>query len=329
MRVSVRKDLAPADGGVRENGAHRARAPDQPVRHPLTTDEREEAMQRGVFAVLALVFFCSQGIAAEPGGTLERIKSTGTFTIAHREESPPFSFVDDQGRPVGYAIDLCLRIAKAVKDQLGLADLDIRYVAVSSENRLQTVADGAADIECGNTTNTLSRQQIVDFTNTTFITGASLLARPESNITTLADLRGKSVTVVEGTTTEKVLTERLKRELIDANVVTVKDHNAGVEALEAGKAAAHAGDQLVLIGLAKAAKKPGYFALASEVFSYEPYALAVRRNDADFRLVANRALAQLYRSGEIGEIYKRWFGDWGGKPSQLLAAMFALNALPE
>ena len=286
-------------------------------------------MKRILLAVLAVLLCWSQGLAADDGGTLARIRASGKMVIAHREASPPFSFVNDQKQPAGYAIDLCLRIAKAVKDHLGLAELDIRYVAVTAENRLQTVADGAADIECGNTTNTLSRQKTVDFTITVFVTGASLLARPETNITTLADLRGKAITVVEGTTTEKVLTERLKRELIDATVVTVKDHDAGLEALVAGKAAAHAGDQLVLVGLAKAAKQPGHFALAAEVFSYEPYALAVRRNDADFRLVANRALAQLYRSGEIGEIYKRWFGDWGGKPSQLLLAMFALNGLPE
>lgn len=280
-------------------------------------------------AVLAVTLFFSQELAAETGGTLARIKSTGTIVIAHREASPPFSFLNDQKQPAGYSVDLCLRIAKAVKDHLGLAELETRYVAASAENRLQQVADGTADIECGNTTNTLSRQETVDFTNTIFITGASLLARPESNITSLADLRGKTVTVVEGTTTESVLAARLKRELIDAEVVKVKDHDAGLAGLEAGTAAAHAGDQLVLIGLAKAAKQPGRFALASEVFSYEPYALAVRRNDADFRLVANRALAQLYRSGEIGEIYERWFGDWGGKPSKLLLAMYALNALPE
>ncbi|MFZ1416179.1 MAG: amino acid ABC transporter substrate-binding protein [Defluviicoccus sp.] len=286
-------------------------------------------MNRVLLAGLAVLLCWSQGLAADDGGTLARIRASGKMVIAHREASPPFSFIDDQKRPAGYAVDLCLRIAKAVKDHLGLAELGIEYLPVTAENRLQTVAQGAADIECGNTTNTLSRQQTVDFTNTIFITGASLLARPETNITTLGDLRGKSITVVEGTTTEQVLTARLKRELIDATVVTVKDHSAGVEALEAGTAAAHAGDQLVLVGLAKAAKKPGHFALASEIFSYEPYALAVRRNDADFRLVANRELAQLYRSGEVGEIYTRWFGDWGGKPSQLLLAMFALNALPE
>ena len=139
----------------------------------MTTEQREEAMQRGVFAVLALVFVCGQAMAAGPDGTLERIKSTGAFTIAHREASPPFSFVDDHKQPAGYAIDLCLRIAKAVKDHLGLAELDIRYVAATAENRLQMVADGAADIECGNTTNTLSRQEKVDFTNTIFVTGAS------------------------------------------------------------------------------------------------------------------------------------------------------------
>ncbi len=157
------------------------------------------------YAVLAVTLFFCQELAAETGGTLARIKSTGTIIIAHREASPPFSFLNDQKHPAGYSVDLCARIAKAVKDHLGLAELETRYIAVSAENRLQQVADGTADIECGNTTNTLSRQETVDFTNTIFLTGASLLARPESNITALADLGGKTITVVEGTTTEKVL----------------------------------------------------------------------------------------------------------------------------
>jgi ABC-type amino acid transport substrate-binding protein len=162
-----------------------------------------------------------------------------------------------------------------------------------------------------------------------FITGASLLTRADGKIAGVTELNGKSVSVVVGTTTEQALTERLAKSLIDAKVVKVKDHNEGIEALLDGRVDAHAGDQLVLIGLAKSAKEPGRLALSPEIFSYEPYALMVKRNDADFRLVANRVLARLYRSGEIGAIYEKWFGDWGGRPSPLLLAMFALNALPE
>jgi ABC-type amino acid transport substrate-binding protein len=267
--------------------------------------------------------------ASELTGTLKRVKSTGTLVIGHREASRPFSFVNEQGEAAGYAVDLCLRVAAAVKEQLGLDRLETRFVALTAENRIDKVADGSVDIECGNTTNTLSRAERVDFTNTMFITGASLLTRADGKIAGVTELNGKSVSVVVGTTTEQALTERLAKSLIDAKVVKVKDHNEGIEALLDGRVDAHAGDQLVLIGLAKSVKEPGRLALSPEIFSYEPYALMVKRNDADFRLVANRVLARLYRSGEIGAIYEKWFGDWGGRPSPLLLAMFALNALPE
>jgi ABC-type amino acid transport substrate-binding protein len=267
--------------------------------------------------------------ASELTGTLKRVKSTGTLVIGHREASRPFSFVNEQGEAAGYAVDLCLRVAAAVKEQLGLDRLETRFVALTAENRIDKVADGSVDIECGNTTNTLSRAERVDFTNTMFITGASLLTRADGKIAGVTELNGKSVSVVVGTTTEQALTERLAKSLIDAKVVKVKDHNEGIEALLDGRVDAHAGDQLVLIGLAKSVKEPGRLALSPEIFSYEPYALMVKRNDADFRLVANRVLARLYRSGEIGAIYEKWFGNWGGRPSPLLLAMFALNALPE
>jgi len=262
-------------------------------------------------------------------GTLKKIKSSGTIVIGHREASRPFSFVDDNGKPVGYSIDLCDRIANAVKDKLGLSSLKTKYVSITAENRIDKVADGSVDIECGSTTNTLSRQERVDFTNTIFITGASLLSRADTEIQGMDDLGGKSVSVVAGTTTEKALVSGLKTGLIEANVIKVKDQNEGVSMLIAGKVDAHAADQLVLIGLAKAEAEPAQFSLAPELFSYEPYALMVRRNDADFRLVANRALAELYRTGDVGMIYDKWFGDWGGRPSSLLLAMYALNGLPE
>lgn len=289
-------------------------------------------MRRLLAAVTALALAFALATPAPAGeltGTLKKIKASGTLVIGHREASRPFSFVDDKGEAAGYSIDLCQRIAVAVKERLGLERLETRMVVLSAEDRIDKVADGTVDIECGNTTNTLSRQERVDFTNTVFITGAGLLARADGKITTLGDLAGKAISVVAGTTTERALADRLAKGLVDARVVTVKDHSEGIDALAAGRVDAHAGDQLVLIGLAKAAKEPGRFALLPELFSYEPYALMLRRNDADFRLVANRALAQLYRSGEIGPIYEKWFGDWGGRPSPLLLAMYALNSLPE
>jgi ABC-type amino acid transport substrate-binding protein len=216
-----------------------------------------------------------------------------------------------------------------VKAKLARPDLTVKYVSLSAENRFDKVVDGTVDLECGNTTETLSSHELVDFTNMTFITGASLLLPAGSTVQSVGDLGGKRVSVVEGTTTEKALRERLQQGLVDAKVITVRDHDEAMRMLEKGQIDAHAGDQIVLIGLARAARDPSKFALAPELFTYEPYALPLRRGDADFRLVANRALAQLYRTGEIAQVYDKWFGDWGGRPSRLLLAMYALNGLPE
>jgi glutamate/aspartate transport system substrate-binding protein len=285
---------------------------------------------RTLIAATVLAAVLTGPVAAQGlTGTLQKINETGEIVIGNRDDSPPFSFLDKNKQPAGYSIDLCLRIVEAVKQKLSRPDLAVKYVTLSAEDRFQKVVDGTVDIECGNTTNTLSREEQVDFTNMTFITGASLLLPAGSTIVSIGDLGGKKVSVVEGTTTEAALRERLKLGLVDATVITVKDHDQAMKMLEKGEVDAHAGDQIILIGLARAAKDPAKFTLASELFTYEPYGLMVRRNDADFRLVANRALAQLYRTGQIAQIYDKSFGDWGGRPSRLLLAMYALNGLPE
>lgn len=279
-----------------------------------------------IAAVLALVLAVPAG-ASEP--TLQKIRNSGEIVIGHREDARPFSFVESGKEPTGYSVDLCLRIAEAVKAELGMADLAVKYVPVGAETRFSKVADGGIDLECGNSTMTLSRMKQVDFTNMIFITGASLLVREGEPIDAISGLAGKKVAVVEGTTTQQELAARLKSGLIQTTVVPVKDHADGLKALLDKTVDAYAGDQIVLIGLARSAPDPSKLALVKELFSYEPYAIALRRNDADFRLVANRALAQLYRSGEITGVYNRWFGDWGAQPSRLLVAMFALNGIPE
>jgi ABC-type amino acid transport substrate-binding protein len=266
--------------------------------------------------------------AQELDGTLKKIKTSGTFTIGYRESSPPFSFLGADKRPIGYSIDLCLQVAAAVQKAVGLADLKLSWVPVTPENRLQAVAQGTVDIECGSTTATLSRQEQIDFSLPTFVDGGSLLVKKDSKLAGLGDLAGKRIAVATGTTTERALAEFLKKEFISAQTVKVKDHREGLAALEGGQVDAYASDRGILIGLALASGDHKRFGLSGAVFSYEPYALPVRRNDAAFRLVVNRALADLYRSARIVTIYDRWFGAFG-KPSTAIQAMYQLNALPE
>ena len=291
---------------------------------------RARGVVRGVVlgVVMAVVTHGAAAHAQDLDGTLKKIKTSGTFTIAYRESSRPFSFIGPDKRPAGYSIDLCLEIATAVQKAVGLADLKINWVPVTPETRLQAVARGTVDIECGSTTTTLSRQEQVDFSLPTFVDGGGLLVKKELNVAGPGDLAGKRIGVAAGTTTEKTLPEALKRDFVSVQIVTVKDHAEGMAALERGTIDAYASDRGILIGLALGSADPKQFALSSTAFSYEPYALPVHRNDAAFRLVVNRALASLYRSGRIVAIYDRWFGAFG-KPSLAIQAMYQLNGLPE
>jgi len=269
-----------------------------------------------------------QGKDQKLDGTLGKIKTSGVLNIGYRESSPPFSFMGPGKRPVGYSIDLCMYVAGVIQKQLGLADLKLGWVPVTAENRIDMVIQGKVDLECSTTTASLSRQERVDFSLMTFVDGAGLLTTPGANLRSAADLAGKRIAVITGTTTEKALAEYLKTEFITVQTVRVKDHAEGLAAIEQGRADAFASDRGVLIGLAVTSKDPKRFVLPDLTFSYEPYALMMRRNDAAFRLAVNRALAGLYRLGGVGPIYDRWLGVFS-KPSQLLQAMYILNGLPE
>ncbi|HEY2991598.1 MAG TPA: amino acid ABC transporter substrate-binding protein [Methylomirabilota bacterium] len=285
-------------------------------------------LQSMVVAVLAVMMPAGAAFAQDVDGTLKKIKASGTLTLGYRESSPPFSFTGPDKRPAGYSIDLCLQVAAAVQKSLALSDLELSWVPVTPESRIEAVKRGTVDIECGSTTASLSRQEQVDFSLMTFVDGGGLLVTRESNLRTVGDLAGRRVAVASGTTTERALADFLKAEFISAQTVSVKDHGEGLAALQAGKVDAYASDRGILVGLAVTAPDPKRFALSSVAFSYEPYAFMVRRNDAAFRLLVNRALAEVYRSGRIGPIYDRWFGALG-KPSLALQAMYQLNALPE
>ena len=261
-------------------------------------------------------------------GTLKKIKDSGTITIGYREQSVPFSFKGTDGKPAGYSVDLCQRIATGVQQQLKLSKLDVKWVAVTPETRVSSVVNGTIDLECGSTTNSLSRQEQVDFSHMTFVDGGSLLVKTSQKLAAFQDLSGKKIGVVPGTTTETAVKNALQKAFVTAQIVPVKDHREGLSALDAGTIDAYASDRTILIGLAVTATDPAQYAIAEQYLSYEPYGFMLKRGDAPFRLAVNRVLSSLYRSGEIMQIYGRWFGKLG-QPGNLLVAMYALHALPE
>jgi glutamate/aspartate transport system substrate-binding protein len=282
----------------------------------------------GVAAALVTLAGVSAGHAQTLTGTLKKVNDSGTLTVGYRENVPPMSSTGADGKPMGYSIDLCREIAVAVAQELKRTDLQVKWVPVTPEGRVDAVANGTVDIECGVTTNTLSRQEKVDFTLLTFIDGTSVLIAEGVGISGMGDLGGKKVAVVAGTTTEKVLADFLRETSTAATVVTVKDHDEGLAALEASRVDAYISDRAILVGLALRVRGTKRLTLLSEQLSYEPYAFMVRRDDSAFRLVANRTLARIYRSGAIGTIYAKWFGAIG-KPGPALIMMYAVQGLPE
>jgi len=264
--------------------------------------------------------------AQELQGTLKKIKDSGTIAIGYREQSVPFSFRGNDGKPAGYSIDLCSRIVTGIQQQLKLTKLDVKWVPVTPENRIASVVNGTVDLECGSTTNSLSRQEQVDFSHMTFVDGGSLLIKAD-RVAAMQDLGGKKIAVIPGTTTEPAVRAALQKSFLTAQIIPVKDHREGLAAVENGTADAYASDRVILIGLVVTAKE-GQFAIGEQYLSYEPYGFMLRRGDSPFRLAVNRVLSSLYRSREVMQIYGRWFGKLG-EPGNLLIAMYALHALPE
>jgi glutamate/aspartate transport system substrate-binding protein len=286
----------------------------------------------GMTQWLSVLFFLgcltSSAFGQPVQSTLEKIKAAKTITMGYREASLPFSYVSNEKKPVGYVIDLCARVAAGIQQQLGLDHLQVKWTPVTPENRITMVTNGMIDLECGTTTNTLSRQEQVDFSHMTFVDGGSLLVSTASNINGLSDIAGKRIAVIPGTTTEKVMAEVLQKVNIEVELIGVREHSDGIAALENGTVDAYASDRVILIGLALTSKDPTKLELADQYLSYEPYGLMLRRGDADFRLAVNRVLSQLYRSGQIYPIYERWFGAVD-RASPLLQTMYRLHGLPE
>jgi ABC-type amino acid transport substrate-binding protein len=261
--------------------------------------------------------------------TLEQIKNSETIRIGYRETEPPMSFLNKDKQPIGYSIELCLHIVNEVKSILKNPNIAAKYVPVTASNRFEALRDNSIDILCGSTTKTLSRSELVDFTQLTFITGAALLSLKSTKVESISDLMGKKVAVVKDTTTMDILKETLLNEASDAKIIQVDSASEGMDLVIKGEVAAFSSDQIVLIGLVVTHKDKKKFAVTDNVFSFEPFALAVRQNDADFRLLANRVLSRLSRSGAILKVYNQWFGKYINKVPPLLEALYILNSTPE
>ncbi|WP_187431266.1 Glutamate/aspartate import solute-binding protein [Roseobacter fucihabitans] len=262
------------------------------------------------------------------GGTLDKIAASGEIVIGHRESSVPFAYLDENQQPVGYSIDLCMKIVEAVAAELD-QELTVKYVPVNPKTRIALMANGTIDLECGSTTNNLTRQQQVEYMPVTFVTGTKILTRKDSGINSVADLDGKAVALAQGTTNERAVMAAVEAAGMDVKVLPVRDHAEGMLSLETDRVDAYATDHILLYGLISKSKNPDDFAVVGEFLSFDPYALMVRRDDSAFELVGKKALAAVFRSGEIDAIYSKWFDPLGVPADPLLKAAFKLGALPE
>ncbi|HMO45805.1 MAG TPA: amino acid ABC transporter substrate-binding protein [Rubrivivax sp.] len=284
--------------------------------------------------VLTLAFAAAtlcggNALAQGSSPALARIKAAKTIHVAFSPDSPPFSVAGaGNAPPEGYSIELCKHAIAQIARAVGEPDLKVDWRAGTVTERLQMVADGRAELDCANTSQTLARLAQVDFSNLTFIDGGGLLVKAGAPLNQVGDAAGKRIAVLRGTTTERRLTELLQQRGVQATLVPIDDSGVGLSLLEAGSVDAYAGDRVKLTALALRSREPSRLALVVEDLSYEPYALALPRNDSGLRLEVNRALSRVYMDGEIERIYARWLGKLG-QPSGLLAAMYLLNAIPE
>ena len=283
-----------------------------------------------LFAALCLAptLAVAQMASAPFDGRLKKIHETKTINIAYRTDAVPFSFEDNDKKPTGYTVDLCRSVIGVIEKQIGVVPLQVKWVPVTLQNRFSAIASGQADMECGASTVTLGRMKEVGFSTLTFVDGTGLLIRASTPGNSLMDLANKKIGVIAGTSNERAVNEALRVKVVTASVVPVKSREEGLAQLEAGSIDALASDRVLLVGLVAKAKDPKALALLGDPLSYEPYAIALPRGDWAMSQAVNSALAQIYKSSALPDIYNRWFGAMG-RPGAVLEVMFALGRIPE
>ncbi len=247
------------------------------------------------------------GTAAAQEGTLKKIKDSGSITIGHRDASVPFSYYNDRQQPIGYAMDLCHRIVDAVKQDLKMPKLAVKYQLVTSANRIPLMANGTIDLECGSTTNNLERQKQVSFTITHFVTANRWIAKKSAKLKSLDSLKGKTIVSTAGTTNIKQITQINADRDLGMNIISANGHPEAFQMVETGRAAAFVMDDILLYSLAAQSRTPKNYEISSVALSVEPYGIMLRKDDAEFKKVVDAAMTKIYKSGEINKIYAKWF----------------------
>jgi len=258
-------------------------------------------------ALAACVGFTNAN-AAEQSGTLKKIHDTGSITIGHRDASIPFSYYDDKQQPIGFAMDLCLRVVDAIKQELKMPKLDVKYQLVTSANRIPLMANGTIDLECRSTTNNAARQKEVAVTETHFLTANRIVSKKSANLKSEADLKGKTMVSTSGTTNIKQLTDLNTSKNMGMNIIPANGHPEAFQMVETGRAVGFAMDDILLYSLVAQSRNPSDYVISDFALSLpEPYGIMLRRDDPAFKKVVDNAMTRLYKSGEAAKLYERWF----------------------
>jgi glutamate/aspartate transport system substrate-binding protein len=240
-------------------------------------------------------------------GTLKKIKDSGTITVGHRESSIPFSYLDDSQKPIGYSMDICARVVDAVKKHLKAPKLAVKYNVVTPQTRMQLIANGTVDIECGSTTNTVERQKQVAFAVTTFITGTKLLVKKSAKVKGIDDLKGKPIVVTQGTTNERAVKAINDQKNLELRFLNAKDHAESFLTVDTGRAVAFPMDDILLYGLIANSKDPKQWAVVGDFLSYDPYAVMLRKDDPEFKKFVDGVITGMMKSGALEKLYRKWF----------------------
>jgi ABC-type amino acid transport substrate-binding protein len=265
----------------------------------FTTALRPALALAAIAATLAL--------PAQSQTTLDKVKASGSISVAYRESSIPFSYLDDKAQPVGFGVDICDRIVEEIRKVTGRADLKVTRQAVTSANRIPLLVNGTIDIECGSTTNNSDRAKQVAFATNYFYTGTRFLVKADSGIKGLADLNNKVVVSTTGTTNFRIMRNLITEQKLPIELIGAKDHSESALLVESGRAAAFAMDDILLYGLRASAQNPASLAVVGEAIQVEPYAIMVRREDPTMKALVDGVLAGMMKSGEFTRLYTKWF----------------------
>ena len=246
-------------------------------------------------------------LPAQAQNTLEKVKTSGSISVAYRESSIPFSYLDDKAQPVGFGVDICDRIVDEIKKATGRADLKVTRQAVTSANRIPLLVNGTIDIECGSTTNNSDRGKQVAFATNYFYTGTRFLVKADAGIKGMGDLNDKIVVSTTGTTNFRIMRNLISEQKLPIELIGAKDHAESALLVESGRAAAFAMDDILLFGLRASAQNPASLAVVGEAIQVEPYAIMVRREDPTMKALVDGVLAGMMKSGEFTRLYAKWF----------------------